>query len=201
MGRVHFYLRERIEDVKRRVLYESYEARKLPPWERVVITWIVLFTFWVLVAGWGRAAHLLIAAVVTLLIAVIMRDMLTEDIRRRGHLLTKSLYIFLFVVPQYLFIMVFRLIESNLRVVRNVILLDITPGIVKIEADLYSDTGLTILANSITLTPGTLTLDVEKKLGKAHLYVHWINVETLDGEKAGRIIKGDLEEWLKKIFW
>ncbi len=83
----------------------------------------------------------------------------------------------------------------------DVIFMDINPGIVKIKTDLHSDTGITILANSITLTPGTLTLDVNKKLGETYLYVHWIDVETLNREKAGEKIKGDIEEWLKKAFW
>ncbi|AJC70818.1 MAG: Na+/H+ antiporter subunit E [Thermococcus sp.] len=201
MSRIHFYLRSRLEEVRKRVLYESYEAKKLPAWERVGITWLALFAFWVVVSGKFSPPHLATGAVVTFIVALITRDFLTDDIRQTGHLLSKALYIFLFLIPQYLFIMAFRLLESNLRVVRNVILMDINPGIVKVKTDLHSNTGLTVLANSITLTPGTLTLDVDKKLGEAYLYVHWIDVETLDQEKMGMKIKGELEEWLKKIFW
>ncbi|NJF24454.1 Na+/H+ antiporter subunit E [Thermococcus sp. Bubb.Bath] len=201
MGRVHFYLRERLDEVRGRVLYESYEARKLPPWERVGITWLTLFASWLVVSGKFSPPHIVTGALVTLLIAIITRDFLTEDIRQTGHLLSKAAYIFLFLVPQYLFIMAFRLLESNLRVVKNVILMDINPGIVKVKSDLHSNAGLTVLANSITLTPGTLTLDVSKKLGEAYLYIHWIDVEALDQQKAGVKIKGELEEWLKKIFW
>ncbi|AMQ18058.1 Na+/H+ antiporter subunit E [Thermococcus peptonophilus] len=201
MSRMHFYLRQRLEEVRKRVLYESYEAQKLPAWERVGITWLTLLVFWIIISGKFSPSHVITGALVTLLIAIITRDFLTDDIRRTGHLLSKATYIFLFLVPQYLFIMAFRLLESNLRVVKNVIFMDINPGIVKVKADLHSDTGLTVLANSITLTPGTLTLDVSKKLGESYLYVHWIDVETLDQERAGVKIKGELEEWLKKIFW
>ncbi|KUK17087.1 MAG: Multisubunit sodium/hydrogen antiporter, MnhE subunit [Thermococcus sibiricus] len=106
-----------------------------------------------------------------------------------------------FVIPQYLFIMAFRLIESNFKVAKHAVFMDINPGIVKIKTELHSNTGVTILANSITLTPGTLTLDVNKKLGETYLYVHWISVEALNREKAGEKIKGDIEGWLRKIFW
>lgn len=201
MSRIHFYLKSRLEDVKNRVLYESYEAQKLPPWERIVITWMALFVFWLIVSGKFSPSHVITGALVTLIIAMVTRDFLTDDIRQTGHLLSKAAYIFLFLVPQYLFIMAFRLLESNLKVVKNVLYMDINPGIVRVKADLHSNTGLTVLANSITLTPGTLTLDVNKKLGEAYLYVHWIDVETLDQEKAGMKIKGEIEEWLKKIFW
>ncbi|WP_457754337.1 Na+/H+ antiporter subunit E [Thermococcus sp.] len=201
MSRIPFYLKERLEEVQRRVLYESYDAQKLPVWERIVLTWILLFSFWIVITTNTSLDNLIIGAIATLIIASFMRDMLMEDVRHRGHLIEKIVYFLLLYVPQYLIIMAFRLIESNIKVAKNVILMDINPGIIKIKTDLHSDTGVTILANSITLTPGTLTLDVSKRLGETYLYVHWIDVETLNREKAGEKIKGDIEEWLKKIFW
>ena len=201
MSRVPFYLKERLEALRERVLREEFEASKLPPWERVVLTWAVLMTFWVVVSGSFSANNLALGAVVTLIIAAFMRDLLTEDIRRSGNIIEKLIYFAFIYLPQYLVIMAFRLLESNLKVAKNVIFMDINPGIVKIKTDLHSDTGVTILANSITLTPGTLTLDVKKKLDGTYLYVHWIDLETLNREKAGEKIKGDIEEWLKKVFW
>ncbi|NJE60353.1 Na+/H+ antiporter subunit E [Thermococcus sp. 21S7] len=201
MSRVPFYLKERLDALRERVLHEEFEASKLPPWERVILTWAALMAFWVVVSGSFRARDLMPGAVVTLIIAAFMRDLLTEDIRRSGHIVEKILYFTLLYLPQYAVIMAFRLLESNLKVAKNVVFMDIKPGIVKIKTDLHSDTGVTILANSITLTPGTLTLDVKKKLGETYLYVHWIDLETLNREKAGEKIKGDIEEWLKKVFW
>jgi multicomponent Na+:H+ antiporter subunit E len=52
-----------------------------------------------------------------------------------------------------------------------------------------------MLANSITLTPGTLTLDVSEE----HLFIHWINVESTDTEEASRIIGGRFEKYLKGV--
>ena len=201
MSRVPFYLKERLGTLRERVLREEWEASKLPSWERLVLTWAVLMAFWVVVSGSFIINNLALGALVTLIIAAFMRDLLTEDIRRSGNIIEKLLYFAFIYLPQYLVIMAFRLLESNLKVAKNVIFMDINPGIVKIKTDLHSDTGLTILANSITLTPGTLTLDVKKKLDETYLYVHWIDLETLNHEKAGEKIKGDIEEWLKKVFW
>ncbi|WP_042693279.1 Na+/H+ antiporter subunit E [Thermococcus nautili] len=201
MSRVPFYLKERLEAMNERVLRSRFEASKLPPWERVVLTWLLLLAFWAVITANTEPSNLVLGSVVTLVIALFMRDLITEDIRRSGNIVEKILYFTLIYLPQYLVIMAFRLLESNVKVAKNVILMDIRPGIVKIKTDLNSDTGVTILANSITLTPGTLTLDVKKKLGETYLYVHWIDVETLDREKAGEKIKGDIEEWLKKVFW
>jgi len=76
--------------------------------------------------------------------------------------------------------------------------LPINPGIVKVKTSLRSDTGLTFLANSITLTPGTLSVDVDPEEGI--LYVHWIDVKDKDVEKATRLIVGRFEPILKRIF-
>ncbi len=201
MSRVPFYLKERLEALNEKVLRERLEASNLPSWERVIFTWVTLMVFWIVISTNATPENLSLGAAVTLLIALFMRDLLTKDMRRSGHVVEKILYFSLIYLPQYLVIMAFRLLESNLKVAKNVIFMDINPGIVKIKTDLHSDTGITILANSITLTPGTLTLDVKKKLGETYLYVHWIDLETLNREKAGEKIKGDIEEWLKKVFW
>lgn len=70
------------------------------------------------------------------------------------------------------------------------------PGIVKVETELKSKTTLVILANQITLTPGTLTVDVDA--AHHHLFVHSLNLRTLDEctvcEEVGR-----LEERLRRL--
>ena len=68
-------------------------------------------------------------------------------------------------------------LKANLDVAYRVIkgTSSINPGIVRIRPGLKTDLGITILANSITLTPGTLTVDIDEKTND--LYVHWINVD------------------------
>jgi len=76
--------------------------------------------------------------------------------------------------------------------------LPINPGIVKVKTKLTTDTALTFLANSITLTPGTMSVDIDKDNGI--LYIHWIDVKTKDVESATKIIVERFEKILKKIF-
>lgn len=64
--------------------------------------------------------------------------------------------------------------KANLDVAWRVITGKVRPGIVKFNPNLKTDLGRTFLANSITLTPGTLTVDVDE--GTGDFYVHWINV-------------------------
>lgn len=74
--------------------------------------------------------------------------------------------------------------------------LPIRPAIVKIRTSIKSDMGKFMLANSITLTPGTLTVDV---VGQ-DLYVHWINVVTDSPQLRTELIAGRFERLLKRIF-
>ena len=73
----------------------------------------------------------------------------------------------------------------------------IRPGIVKIKTSLTSESAITALANSITLTPGTLTVDLTDD---GTLYVHWINVRSDDVDEATRMIARKFEYFLERIF-
>ncbi|MBN2657481.1 MAG: Na+/H+ antiporter subunit E [Spirochaetales bacterium] len=99
-----------------------------------------------------------------------------------------------FKALKYLAVLMVNLYKSNVDIARRVLdpKLPINPGIVKISTKLESPFRKLILANSITLTPGTVTLDVDGQ----DLYVHWIDVVTDDPEKAGELIKGDFERVL-----
>ena len=70
----------------------------------------------------------------------------------------------------------------------------------KIPTELKSDYGLGALSNSITLTPGTITMEVTEEDGQNYLYVHWIDVKETDPEKAGEAIKGTLEKGLRRVW-
>ena len=74
--------------------------------------------------------------------------------------------------------------------------LPINPGIVTYKTKLKSDTAKVFLANSITLTPGTLSIDV---IGD-ELFIHWIDVTSDDPEVIFNEIGSDFERILKEIF-
>lgn len=98
----------------------------------------------------------------------------------------------------YLFVLSWEIVKSNIDVALRVLnpKLPINPGIVKVKTRLKSPIGRMILANSITLTPGTLTIDMKDD----ELYIHWIDVETLDAEEASRKILGKFEKLLEVIY-
>ncbi len=72
----------------------------------------------------------------------------------------------------------------------------IKPGVVKIPLRLTSPMGRIVLANSITLAPGTFTMDI----GKDFLLVHWIYKLTDNPVEAEKLICGNLQNILKEVF-
>lgn len=87
------------------------------------------------------------------------------------------------------------MIKANLDVAMRVITGDIRPGIIKLEPGLEGDVAKTLLANSITLTPGTLTVDVDDSDGA--FYIHWINVK--DVSPTEEEVYGPFAKWARRL--
>ena len=76
--------------------------------------------------------------------------------------------------------------------------LSFQPGIVRVPTRLTSQSAITLLANLITLSPGTLTLDFDSE--KRCYFIHCIDVRGLDGEAGRRALIARFEEPLRRIF-
>lgn len=160
---------------------------------RIILFILGVFT-WILFSWPPDWQHIVIGIFSSALVAFLTGDLFV----RRPHLLTHAgRYIwFLYYIPVF----IWECLKANIDVAYRVIHPDlpIHPGIVKVKTSLKSDTALTFLANSITLTPGTLSVDVDKENGV--LYVHWIEVREKGVEKATKIIVERFESILKRIF-
>ena len=90
-----------------------------------------------------------------------------------------------------------ELCKANLSVLRVVFSprLRIRSGVIAVPTDLKSDLALTLLANMITLTPGTLTLDISPD--RRYLFVHTLNLE--DPEDVKREIYRAFEVYLREL--
>lgn len=160
-----------------------------------IVLFLVAFLVWSLLNWVPDWQHLLIGVFVAWFVAFMTGDLFIT----RPHVLKHPLryFYFLFVyLPRFLW----ECIKANIDVAYRVLhpKLPINPGIVKVKTNLKSDTALTFLANSITLTPGTLSVDIDRDNGI--LYVHWIDVKAKDVESASRIIVQRFEKILAKIF-
>lgn len=104
----------------------------------------------------------------------------------------------LFTAPAYLLYFIKALVRSNLQLARIVLspALPLRPGIVKVRTRLQSRMGRLLLANSITLTPGTLTVEIDGEW----LYVHWVTVESEDVGAATAAIVTGFEQYLEVMY-
>ncbi|MEC4678970.1 MAG: Na+/H+ antiporter subunit E [Nitrospirota bacterium] len=97
----------------------------------------------------------------------------------------------------YFFVFIKEMIKANIDVVKIVLSpkLKMTPGIIAYKMDVKTDAGITLLANSITLTPGTLSVDISED--RKTLYIHALHIE--DAAELQQSIRDSLEKHTKDI--
>ena len=153
---------------------------------------VTLLLFWVLLAGSLSVDTLMVGAAVSLVIALLFRDGLSFFTEFR---FTPAAIVAGFRFYGYFFK---ELVRSNLKLAAIVLhpSLPIEPGIVKVRTRLKSRMGRLMLANSITLTPGTLTVELDGEW----IYVHWVTVESVDVEEATAHIVAGFESYLEVMY-
>lgn len=169
-----------------------------------VATFVAVYiAYLILTAGSGTTGlwstpELVMGFFLACIVGIISRTFFCRTGRYRmanpGRLILLLVYI---IIPFFL-----EMAIANLDVAYRVVTGRIRPGIVRLDHGLTSDLGITLLANSITLTPGTLTVAVDEETGV--LYVHMINVpEGLEKKSAcdGRDIFTlfPLSSWIRRI--
>jgi multicomponent Na+:H+ antiporter subunit E len=105
-------------------------------------------------------------------------------------------------VPQVCGFVLFYLRElvlANLRVAYDIVTPThhMKPGVLAVPLDAESDTEITLLANLLTLTPGSLALDVSAD--RRWLYVHFMYIDNRDVEAVRRRVKERLEQRVLKV--
>jgi multicomponent Na+:H+ antiporter subunit E len=158
----------------------------------VLNLWITLFAIW-LILNASLDAQVVLAGIV---VALLLTLGFARFSRAFADIRLTPRAIFSYLV--YFAVFLQELVRANLNVVRLVFSprIDIHPGIVEIKTRLASPTGRLVLANSITLTPGTLTVDIQGD----SLFIHWINVTDQDPEAATRRIAAKFERYLEVIY-
>ncbi|TAJ14982.1 hypothetical protein DMA11_03390 [Marinilabiliaceae bacterium JC017] len=159
---------------------------------KYVIYIVIAFIFWLLITSSVSPAILLTGTIVALLTVGLLGRYFVDDVYRLFQL--RRYYWFVI----YLFIFIWECLKANFDVAYRVLHPDlpIKPGIVKVKTYLKTNIGRTTLANSITMTPGTITVDIIED----YIYVHWIYVSTTDPERYTEKIAGRFEKYIKRIF-
>ena len=154
---------------------------------------IISFLCWMVLTWTLYLPSLLVGLVVSMFIALWFGDVFVE--RAKNFFQIKRLAYLLYYIPVFTYYCLLANFDVAYRVLHPA--LPIEPGIVKVKTTLTNTTAKVALANSITLTPGTLSVEMTDD---GYLYVHWIKVRTTDVEKATEMIIRKFEKILKEIF-
>lgn len=159
-----------------------------------IVIFIVSLGIWLGLTWSVEIVSLLVGVFVSFLISMLTWDMFNPRFSTTH--LPSRVFWFLVYIPLFFW----ECFKANLDVAYRVShpSVPIHPGIVKVKTTLSTDLGLAFLANSITLTPGTLSVDVDKE--KGWIYVHWIEVKHKETEEATKLITGRFETILRRIF-
>jgi len=158
-----------------------------------VVLFIIGFIIWLLLTWTVYLPSILIGIGVSVFISLWFADFFIQH-PENFFQIKRFLYLLLFI-PIFIFYCILANFDVAYRVLHPK--LPIKPGIVKVKTSLSSLIGRVALANCITLTPGTLTVELTDD---GYLYVHWINVTTVNVEEATRRIIRRFEPILKEVF-
>jgi multicomponent Na+:H+ antiporter subunit E len=158
----------------------------------LLIPFLTLLLFWILLNGSVATGTLLVGVVAAFLITFFFRRGLAcfAELRLTPRALMATVQFVIYFLKE--------MVKSNFKLAAIVLnpALPINPGIVKVRTKLKSPMARLLLANSITLTPGTLTLELEGEW----LYVHWVTVESVDIEVATESIVAGFERYLEVMY-
>lgn len=158
---------------------------------RILITFVYLELGWLLFTWNLQYASLILGAILALLIACMSYDLFVD----RSEIFVRDLFPRVDLIALYAGVLLLTIYAASFDVVYRVLTMRINPTEIRLRTRLRSDLAKALLANSITLTPGTVTIDVQDD----YLYVHWLNASTTNLLEAGEQIKGRFERWLGRI--
>lgn len=159
---------------------------------RKVTAFILLFLMWLILTFSLHPVSLIAGAFVALGSTLLFGDHIVDH---PAKLLNPHRYFWALV---YIIVFLWECIKANLDVAYRVLHpeMPIHPGIVKVKLEVSSEIARTMLANSITMTPGTISVDIVDD----HIYIHWINVRIREAEPYGEKICGKFEKYIRRIF-
>jgi multicomponent Na+:H+ antiporter subunit E len=159
---------------------------------KYVTFYILSLVFWILLTFSLTISNIIVGAIAALLTTWIFARYFFTTVYK---FFQPHRYFWLII---YLFIFTWECIKANFDVAYRVLhpAMPIKPGIVKVKTELKSGFARIMLANSITMTPGTITVDIIDET----IFVHWIYISSDDPEIYSQKISGRFEKYIKKIF-
>ena len=155
---------------------------------RYLYTFLIMFGFWILLSGKFDLFHLTLGVISSGLVSFMSADLFMYESKSSNRLATGGR--FLLYVPWLLYQIVLSTLHVTFLALHPKMKDQIDPTIVTFKTKLKTDIARVALANSITLTPGTITIRIEDQI----FYVHAIS------RKAAAGLPGEMEDRLAKVF-
>ena len=174
------------EQKRSQLLFTGAQRRKTR-FQNFVGSAVILFVFWMLLSGQFDAFHLTLGAVCCTIVAYLFHDLLFTNVRVGDMRVVAARFI------AYIPWLIQQIVLANIHVAYVVLSprMPIDPQIVTFKTKLETDISCVTLANSITLTPGTITMDIRDGV----FYVH-----ALDQKVADDLNAGDMEDKVAHMF-
>ncbi|OHD65609.1 MAG: hypothetical protein A2176_13255 [Spirochaetes bacterium RBG_13_51_14] len=175
-----------IEEKKLANIFKGAQSRRAVL-QNVMATFVILFGFWVVLSGKFDLFHLTLGFICSLVISMLTHNLLFANVRVGDIKLTIIRFV------RYLPWLIYQIFVSNFYVAYLVLSpkMPINPQIIRFKTKLESDISWVVLANSITLTPGTITMDIKD----GEFYVHALAKKVADDLNAG-----EMEDRVAHIF-
>lgn len=150
------------------------------------ITFLVLVGFWILLSGRFDFFHLTLGIICSLLVAYLSHDLLFFNVRLGDF--RNRIKRFIQSAPWFLG----QIFSANLHVAYLALSpkMPIDPQIIRFQTKLESDISWVAMANSITLTPGTITMDIRD----GEFFVH-----AIDKKVAYDLNTGEMEDKIAHV--
>ena len=154
---------------------------------RYIYTFLIMFGFWILLSGKFDLFHLTLGVLSSALVSFLSADLFMYD---QGKNRLSTGIRFLLYIPWLLYQIVLSTLHVTFLALHPKMKDRIDPTIVTFKTKLKTNIAKVALANSITLTPGTITIRIENQV----FYVHAIS------RKAAAGLPGEMEDRLANIF-
>jgi multicomponent Na+:H+ antiporter subunit E len=158
---------------------------------RYLTLFILSLILWLLLTFKATLPNLVTGTVISVITTLLFGRYFIRNVFK---FLEPQRYFWLFV---YFFVFLWACLIANIDVAYRVLhpAMPIRPGIVKVRTQLKSEFARTLLANSITMTPGTISVDIIDD----YLYIHWIFIRSENPEVYTDLILGKFEKYIKRI--
>ena len=155
---------------------------------RYLYTFILMFAFWIVLSGKFDLFHLTLGVISSALVAWMSSDLLFIERPPKGRLLAFGRFIL--YVPWVLKEILMSTLHVTWLALHPAMKEKIAPRIITFKTRLKSDLARVVLANSITLTPGTITIRIEADVFTVHAL----------SDKVAAGLPGEMEERIAHIF-